>query len=437
VTALLTELTAEELCPALRHPVLSSAAFLNEISSRYPEAVSLAAGRPYDGFFDPGELEEHLLTYRRHLTGDRGLPRGEVVRRLFQYGRTAGQIHELIAELLANDEGVHVPPESVVVVDGAQEGMFITLRALCHDPGDVLLTTSPAYVGILGAARLLGIRTVGVPEDEDGLDPAAVADAARRLRRQGSNPRALYVVPDFSNPSGHTLSTARRRELLQVADEEGLLILEDSPYGFLADQPLPSLKALDTTARVIHIGSFAKTCFPGARVGYVVADQAVRHADGSRSLLADQLALVRSMITVNTSSVAQAVIGGMLLRSGCRLREYNAERVRFYRDNLRTLLDALDRGLPAEVRTPLGISWSTPNGGFFVVVQVPFPADERLLTVSARDYGVLWTPMSYFFADGGGTHAMRLSCSSAGGAVLEEGARRLTRLVVDTAQMRR
>lgn len=437
MTALLNEIPAEDLCPALRHPVLRSATFLNEVSSRYPEAISLAAGRPYDGFFDPAELGDNLRAYQEHLTEREGLSPCEVTRRLFQYGRTAGHIHDLIAELIANDEGIHVPPESIVVVNGAQEGMLITLRALCNVPGDVLLTTSPAYIGILGAARLLGIRSAAVAEDEGGVDPAAVAALTRRLRGSGQRPRALYLVPDFSNPSGHTLSAERRGALLEVAEEEGLLILEDSPYGFLADPPLPSLKSLDTSGRVIHIGSFAKTCFPGARVGYVVADQVVRHADGSRSTLADQLALIRSMITVNTSSVAQAVIGGILVRARCRLREHNAERIRFYRENLTALLRALDRRLPGDLRHRLGVSWNAPGAGFFVVLKVPFPADENLLTVSARDYGVVWTPMSYFFADGGGHRAMRLSCSSVSATDLEEGARRLALLVLDTAQMRR
>lgn len=425
------ELSEADMCPALVDPVLSSAAFLNEVASRYPEAISLAAGRPYDGFFDPSELAGHLATYQRYLTTVRGLGPRQVTRELFQYGRTAGHIHELVAAMLAADEDVHVPAESIVVLDGAQEGMLVVLRALCHASGDVLLVPSPCYIGILGAARLLGIELAAVPEGMAGMDPAAVEAAAGAVRAGGRTPRALYVVPDFGNPSGGTLPADRRRALLDVAAAEDLLVVEDNPYGFLAEpgRGLPSLKALDRDRRVVHLGTFAKTCFPGARVGFVVADQPVRRQDGSRVLLAHQLALVRSMTTVNTSSIAQAVIGGMLVAAGCRLREAAADRAAFYRRNLALLLAELDRALPPPVRVALGVGWNRPEGGFFVVVRVPFTVDDALLERSAAEHGVVWTPMRYFYADGGGEDEIRLSCSALAPADLAEAVRRFAALV--------
>ncbi|RSM77794.1 PLP-dependent aminotransferase family protein [Kibdelosporangium aridum] len=431
-----TELSHTTLCPALGDPVLESATFLNEIASRHPTAISLAAGRPYDDFFDPAELTANLQAYQEYLADALGMDRTQITRRLFQYGRTAGHIHELIARTLANDEDMHVDPESIVVVTGAQEGMLITVRALCHGPGDVLLVASPCYIGMLGAAKLLGVDVVPVPEGEHGLEPDAVAQVVRNVRAEGRVPKALYLVPNFSNPSGHTLPEARRRDLLALAEREDLLLIEDDPYGFLADPEhrVPALKTLDTSERVIHIGTFAKTCFPGARVGYVVAGQTVRKADGSVTSLAGELSLIRSMITVNTSSVAQAVIGGALIRADCRLREANAGRITFYRDNLRLLLSTLDDLIPAQRRLELGISWNVPDAGFFVIVRVPFVVDDELLAVSADEYGVLWTPMSYFYPGGEGGKELRVGCSALSPADLTEGVRRLAQLLTDRAE---
>src|SRR5690606_13203770 len=193
-----------------------------------------------------------------------------------------------VAATIANDDGIEVSPESIVVTVGAQEGMLLALRALVRDPRDVLLVSSPCYVGITGAARLLDVAVEPVPEH----DPDAVRAVAARLRADGRRPRALYLVPDFANPSGRRLSHSEREQVLAVAAAEDLLLLEDNPYGLFSvtDEHPPTLKALDSDRRVIYLGSFAKTCFPGARVGYVVADQLVTGADGSTTLLADALA---------------------------------------------------------------------------------------------------------------------------------------------------
>jgi (S)-3,5-dihydroxyphenylglycine transaminase len=219
-----------------------------------------------------------------------------------------------------------------------------------------------------------------------------------------------------------------REQLLTVAAEEDLLVLEDNPYGLFGWQPdpdtaLPTLKSLDRDRRVIYLGSFAKTCLPGARVGYVIADQEVTNADGTASLLADALAKLKSMTTVNTSPIAQAVIGGMLLASGCRLRESNEDRVRRHRTRLDTLAGALERAFAAGDH--LGVSWTLPDGGFFLVMTVPFPAGEEALLRSGRDHGVLWTPMSYFYPGGGGHHQLRLSCSYLEPDQIDEGVQRL------------
>jgi DNA-binding transcriptional MocR family regulator len=424
------QLALGDLHAALSDPLLDTMNFLNEITTRFPRAVSFAPGRPYEEPVDAALLGHYLDVYVTHLRRDRGLSEDRISSLLFQYGRTSGEIHELVTATVANDEGIRVPGESVVVTVGAQEAMLLVLRALFRDPRDVLLVTSPCYVGITGAARLLDIAIEPVPEGPDGACAAAVRDAARRVRAGGRRPRLFYVVPDFANPSGTRMPVAARRELLAVAAEEDLLILEDNPYGlFTSDaEPPPTLKRLDRDRRVVYLGTFAKTCLPGARVGYVIADQSVAGPDGT-TLLAEQLSKVKSMTSVNTAPVAQAVIGGMLLASGCRLRSANRERTARYQRQLAALLDALEEHFPPGRRVREGIHWTAPAGGFFLVLSVPFVADDRALARSAREHGVLWTPMSYFHLDGGGRHRIRLSFSYLDEARIREGVRRLSEFV--------
>jgi (S)-3,5-dihydroxyphenylglycine transaminase len=424
-------LALADLHASLSDPLLDTMNFLNEIAARFPDAISFASGRPYPEPFDADAIAGYVRTYETHLRRDRGLSPEQVAGILFQYGRTKGQIHDLVAATIAHDEGIDAPPESLVVTCGAQEGMLLVLRALIRDPADVLLVSSPCYVGITGAARLLDVAVEPVGEGPAGLDPEAVREAARRLRAAGRRPRALYVIPDFANPSGVRMPLAAREALLRVGAEESLLLLEDNPYGLFTrtDNRVPTLKELDRDRRVVYLGTFAKTCLPGARVGYVVADQEVVGPDGHTTLLADELAKIKSMTTVNTSPLVQAVIGGMLLASGCRLRVSNEERIRQYRIRLERVTAALERHVPPADRDRWGIRWNVPDGGFFLVLDVPFPAGDAALTRSARDHGVLWTPMRYFYLDGGGAQQLRLSYSYLDIDRIDEGIRRLREFI--------
>jgi (S)-3,5-dihydroxyphenylglycine transaminase len=421
----MVQLAREALHASVTDPVAASMNFLNEIAARFPASISLAAGRPFDEFYAVTDVERYLAVYISHLRAQ-GMSEASIRQALLQYGRTNGQLGMMIARMLVADEGISVPAEAIMVTSGCQEAMIITLRGLCAGPADVVLAAEPCYVGFTGAARVLGVPVVPVPETAQGLSPETVARVAREVRASGRRPRALYVVPNFANPSGVSLSSDVRRALLQTAADEDLLILEDDPYGLFGpdDGHRPALKSLDTDHRVIYLGSFAKSLFPGARVGFMVADQPVISAAGGHSLLAEELSTVKSMITVNTSAIAQAVIGGALVSCGYSLRAANAEKISFYQRNMKELLAALDRYFAGS-----DVTWNTPAGGFFTVLNVPFRADEKLLELSARDYGVLWTPMSFFYLNGGGSHAMRLCCSALATGQIDEGVRRIAALI--------
>ena len=426
------DLVASTLHGSLLDPALESMNFLNEVASRYPDAISFASGRPIETFFDVALIHRYLDVFCRHLTDDLGYSEAEVNRTLFQYGRTKGIIHELIARYLLVDEGIAADPDSIVVTVGYQEAMFAVVRAIRADERDVLLAVWPAYVGMTGAARLADLPVWPVRSGPGGVDLDDLSAQAARARDAGLRARACYVMPDFANPSGVSMTVQLRRRLLEVAAREGLLLIEDNPYGtFHSGGHLPTLKALDTTRQVIYLGSFAKTGFPGARVGYAVADQRVSDGAGGVSLLADYLSRIKSMLTVNTPPVAQAVVGGKLLASEFSLARANEKETAAYLSNMRQLLDGLASRLSAAAGGAPEVTWNRPTGGFFAVVTVPFPADDELMELSARKYGVLWTPMRHFYAGDGGSHQVRLACSQLTPDQIDVGLDRFAALITD------
>jgi (S)-3,5-dihydroxyphenylglycine transaminase len=399
-----------DLHDSLADPLLSAMNFLNEVAGRYPQALSLAAGTPYEGFYDVEDVHRALRAYCAHLRDERGFDERRVRRSLLQYGRTKGIIHDLIARYLSVDEGIDVDPESIVLTTGCQEALLLTMRALRRDERDVLLAVNPVYVGVTGAARLLDMPVHPVAGGADGIDLADLGRRIHRAREAGLRPRACYLVPDFANPTGLRLSLASRHALLELAEREDILLLEDNPYGLfpLGEGRLPTLKSLDTRRRVVHLGSLSKSVFPGVRIGFAVADQPIRRPDGDPVLLADVLAKAKSMVTVNTAPLSQAVAGGWLVEHGCSLERATRDVREVYRRNLRRLLDGLQARFPASAH----VTWNTPEGGFFVVVDVPFEVSDAALEHSAAVHGVLWTPLHHFYDGRPALRSLRLSISA-------------------------
>lgn len=417
----------ETLHGSVRSPLLDTMGFLNEITDRYPHAISFAPGRPYAGLFDIDDVPRQLQTYQDHLRAG-GADEATVRDAVFQYGPTAGRIRELVARMLRVDENIDVPPETVVVTVGCQEAMILVLRALFADANDVLLVDNPCYVGITGAARLLDIAVEPVDAGPEGLAAEQLRQVVARVRASGRRPRALYLVPDCSNPSGTSLPAQARHALLAAAGELGVLLLEDNPYGIFARDRLPTLKSLDRDRQVIYLGSFAKSAFPGARLGYVVADQLVAGLS-EQTYLADELSKIKSMITVNTPSLSQSVVAGILLSGDGGLRTRNAALTEHYQANMVRLRSALERAFPAHRHATHGVAWNDPPGGFFLTLRVPFPADATALRHSAEDHGVIWTPMSYFYLNGRGGDEIRLSCSLLTADQIDEGVHRLAAFI--------
>jgi (S)-3,5-dihydroxyphenylglycine transaminase len=426
-------LRQEELHAAVGDPQMDSMRLLSETAARYPGAVSFSSGAPSDVNHDPTALAGHLDRYLTYLR-ENGVPPARINQMMFQYGPVNGFIQPDVAKMLQRDERIEVPTEAIMITNGCQEAMLIALRGLFASPDDVLLTVSPAYVGILGAARMLDITLKGVAEGPDGLDPEAVSSAIRDVRAEGKRPVALYLVPEFANPTGAVVSMSNRQRLLELAATEGFLILEDNPYGLFAPDgaAMPTLKSLDRTRSVIYLGSFAKSAFPGARLGYLVADQPVAGPGGSVRLLAQELAKPKSMFTVGTSSLSQAVIGGILVKHDHGLRTPMRALAEAYLERLTTVLEGLAQHFPPDRYAEHRVRWNIPTGGFFLMVEVDFVADLAALERSALEFQVSWAPMSMFYVDGGGDRVIRLGFSSLEPDQIREGLSRLARFI--TAQ---
>lgn len=413
-------------------PSLEVMNFLNEVVLRYPKAVSFAPGRPAERHFDVERSLAQVPRYVEHRAEETGWSQAAVWNDLGQYNKTNGIINALIARELELDEGIRARPESIVVTVGCQEGMAILLLGL-FEPGDVLLVSDPTYIGITGLATIMGIPVVPIPTGERGLEPEAVTAAIEEVRRSGRRPRAVYDIPDFNNPLGTRMPLETRRALLEAAREQQVLIFEDNPYGMFSydGDPLPTLKSMDEHGVVIYMGSFSKTLYPGLRVGYLVAGQEVAWPDGRRTSLAAELSKVKSLTTVTSSPVTQAVVGSLLLDHDGSLRALVEEKLPFYRANRDSMLESLER----ELGGVEGVRWNRPEGGFFLTLNLPFDFDEDCLQTCARDFGVIVCPMSFFSLAGGREREVRLSFSYVTPEQIAEGIRRFSRFVTERVQL--
>lgn len=416
--------------------------FLNEVVLRYPEAISFAPGRPSEDHFDVESSAFQMQRYVARLAAAQGVSEHAVYGDLGQYGKTNGLIRELVARQLRLDEQVEVPPEAIIVTVGCQEAMTILMMGLFDPAKDVLLASDPTYIGITGLAHILNVEVHPVETGEDGLHPETLERAFAAVRRAGKRPKAIYDVPDFSNPLGTSMPLEARRRTLAVAREHDVLIFEDNPYGMFAydHEPAPTLKSLDAgqpgaadggEPRVIYLGSFSKTLFPGLRLGYLVADQPLRNDRGEPCLLAEELSKVKSLTTVNTSQIIQAMAGGILEEHGGSLRSLVAQKLPFYKTNRDTMLAALESELGRRGLAPGPVTWNRPGGGFFLTLNLPFEFDEPALERCAQDYGVICCPMRFFALRRGHERQARLSFSYVTPQEIEEGIARLARFVAD------
>jgi 2-aminoadipate transaminase len=309
-----------------------------------------------------------------------------------------------LREWIAARHGVE--PARVVVTSGSLQG-FVFLAEQLVRPGARVLVEAPTYDRPLKILTRLGAEIVGVPMDDDGLQ----IDALERALGEGEKPAFLYTIATFQNPSGRTLSEERRRRIAELAREHELLVLEDDPYGLVRyeGELLPTIFELSEEANVAYASSFSKTIAPGVRVGYFVLP-----VD-----LAKQIEALAVSTYISPPFMTQATVHEFLRRGNF---EPNLERVRGL---LRARRDAMLEALESQM--PEGATWSRPEGGYFIWLDLAEEAGDLL--GRAEQAGVTFVPGTDFFADGGGTRSLRLAFSFVTPAEIADGVVRLAGLL--------
>jgi 2-aminoadipate transaminase len=304
-----------------------------------------------------------------------------------------------------------VPPSRVVLTNGSLEGFLFLVRHLLGDGGGKVLVEAPTYDRPLKILAAFGAEVVALPMDEEGLELDSLAAELER----GPTPKFLYTIPTFQNPSGRTLSAGRRRELVALAREHELLVLEDDPYGLIryeGDRE-PSLYELTGGENVIYSSSFSKTVAPGLRVGYFVLPER----------LAGPLEAQATFSYISPPYIAQATIHEFIRRGRF---EPNLERVCGLLGQRRdAMLSALESEFPDG-----SVSWGRPQGGYFLWLDLPEGVLTTDVAAGAREAGVAFVNGADFFPSGdGGERSVRLAFSYPSPDEIGEGVERLARLV--------
>jgi len=331
-----------------------------------------------------------------------------------QYSTTEGYLP--LREMIANNlqrYGILATPDNVLLTNGSQQALDLIAKLLINR-GDRILTEAPTYLGALQAFNVFGPDYVTVPVDDDGLRTDLLEEALR------SGPKFMYILPNFQNPSGVTLSLQRREELVYLSDKYGIPIVEDDPYGQLRyeGQHLPPLVVLDrenlrrdegyTLGNVIYLSTFSKTLAPGLRLGWIVAPREV----------ISKLVQLKQGADLHTSTFVQ-MIAYEVARDG-----FLDEHVRLirevYGERRNIMLQALDEFFPHEV------TWTNPHGGLFLWVTLPEGCDCNEVLKAAIKENVAFVPGDCFYPGTEGNRNLRLNFSNAMPDQIREGIRRLS-----------
>ncbi len=365
-----------------------------------PEVVSLAGGMP-----DVSALDNELI---RNAFDSLMANRSQFA---LQYGPGQGdaKLRSQILEIMAL-EGIQGSVENLMITTGSQHALEL-IADLFLDRGDVALVESPSYVGAVGIFRHKEAHIEHVYTDGDGISPDAVAEAADRLLAEGRKVKLLYLVTNFANPSGVTLSEDRRDRLIEVCKSRGILIVEDNPYGLLYfdESPPKALRSRDADS-VVYLGSFSKILSPGLRVGYVLAPPAIR----------EKLILANESAILSPATFAQMMVSEYL--SICDWQQQISEYRSLYKTKRDAAIWALGEYLP-------GIETTKPRGGFFLWVSLPSGIDGKKLLPIAVEELVAYTPGTAFYGDGRGKEFIRICYSHPTAENVKVGIQRLAKAI--------
>jgi 2-aminoadipate transaminase len=378
-----------------------------------PGIISLAGGFPDTRAFG----EEAFREISHHVATDSA--------QALQYGPTGGLevIKDIIVDVMAA-EGTRASQEDIFITTGAQQGLDLVGKVFL-DEGDAVLCEGPTYAGALNAFAAYRPRILHVPMDRAGMIPLAAHEALKKARKQGIHVKFIYTVPNFQNPTGVTLAAERRRELLEIAREYDLIILEDNPYGMLRfdGEALPTIASLEQESsgypdRVVYLGTFSKIFAPGVRLGWVHAQPGILH----------KINIGKQGADLCSSNLAQ-----MLIYSYFRHADWHAYVKRLtaiYKERRDAMLDALAEFMPNEVH------WTHPEGGFFVWATLPSYVDATSMLPLAISRNVAYVPGEGFYASGSGKNCMRLNFSFVEPQKMRRGIELLSEVIRERMELR-
>lgn len=359
-----------------------------------PDIISFGGGLPAPELFPVREFEE-ACHYVLQTKGEMAL----------QYGPTEGYppLKEYLAEAMYR-YGIKVEPDNILIVNGSQQGLDLIGR-LFIDPGSVVITSRPTYLGALQAWNACEAEYITLPLDDDGM----CVDGLPAALEQHPKPRFVYVLPNFHNPAGTTLPLERRNRLVEIARKHDLVIIEDDPYGelrFEGEDITPIYRL--APERTIYLSTFSKTLAPGLRLAWVVAPAPI----------IGRMVQAKQGTDLHTGTFVQMVANDICQRG--ILRQHVRKLRQVYRQRRDVMLDALAEHMPPNS------SWTKPLGGLFLWAR----ADERINTrdflVKAAELKVAYVPgFAFYPGEDGGENAMRLNFSNASEAMINEGIYRL------------
>ena len=368
------------------------------------DVISLAGGLPDTSTFPPDSYASLMRTVAVNSCA-----------RALQYAPTEGLalVKRCIADVM-RAEGMEVDPDEVLVTTGGQQVIDLVCKTLV-DPGDVIVAEAPTYPGAVPTFCAYQADVVQVTMDRDGMRVDELEATLDELERTGRRPKFIYTVPNFHNPAGVTLSLERRRELVRIAQERELMVLEDNPYGLLRyeGERLPTLFSLDAGNFVVYAGTFSKILSPGMRLGWTVAPRPVL----------EKMNIGKQASDLCSSSLSQYFVAAYFDASPWH--DYVRSLIEIYRRRRDVMLDALAEHYPREAE------WTHPQGGLFIWATLPAYIDTTDLLARALEQRVAFVPGRAAYIDGRGGSSMRLNFSGVGESEIREGIRRIGEVVCE------
>jgi len=347
-----------------------------------PEVISLAGGMPDPATFP---VEDIKKITQKVLSKNSA--------RALQYSSTEGlpELRKCILDHLAKD-GNDGELENIIISSGSQQGLDL-LGKVFLSPGDIAIVELPSYLAALNAFHSYGGELVGIPMDDEGMQMDILEEKLTRLKNEGKKVKFIYTISNFQNPAGVTMSLARRKKIIEIAQKFNVFIVEDNPYEKLRfeGEPIPSIYSLDNNGFVISLGTFSKILCPGLRLAWVL---------GNKDIIR-KMTILKQATDLCTSILSQ-LIAYEYCKSG-KLEENIKSNIQIYKEKRDVMLNALYKYFPQEV------TWTKPQGGFFVVATLPEYIDTGEMFKEAIEENVAYVPGGPFFADGKGKNTMRLS----------------------------